>query len=256
MTELASELRMSATTLYKLYPSKEALALACIERWADDLSAAEAARRKPTAARDGFEQYLHWVDAWSDANAVLSPAFARDLRADDPLVWQRYRELVNERKRRGSALLRPLLKPGMDARIAFGLLERIFTIVLQPEFADELQVARRDAIRTAASIWAGGVPQFLRTLDHSQKIFQRSDPQVGELKLRASEYIRRQVRFTPFPGEDVGRMIKDSSPSCTYFRATIDTRKARTFRCAASRKKCRTSTSAPKSNSTARTSNT
>lgn len=64
---------------------------------------------------------------------------------------------------------------------------------------------------------AGWVPQFLRTLDQSQKIFQRSDPQVGELKLRASEYIRRQVRFTPFPGEDVGRMIKDSSPELYLF---------------------------------------
>jgi predicted TIM-barrel fold metal-dependent hydrolase len=64
---------------------------------------------------------------------------------------------------------------------------------------------------------AGWVPQFLRTLDMSQKIFKRSDPQVGALSLRASEYIRRQVRFTPFPGEDVGHMIRDAGPELFLF---------------------------------------
>jgi predicted TIM-barrel fold metal-dependent hydrolase len=64
---------------------------------------------------------------------------------------------------------------------------------------------------------AGWVPEFLRTLDMSQKIFKRSDPAVKALPLRASEYIRRQVRFTPFPGEDVGRMIADAGPELFLF---------------------------------------
>ena len=64
---------------------------------------------------------------------------------------------------------------------------------------------------------AGWVPQFLRTLDASQKIFQRSDPQVAELELRASEYIRRHMRFTPFPGEDVGQMIREAGPELFLF---------------------------------------
>jgi predicted TIM-barrel fold metal-dependent hydrolase len=64
---------------------------------------------------------------------------------------------------------------------------------------------------------AGWVPQFLRSLDMSQKIFKRTDPQVAALSLRASEYIRRQVRFTPFPGEDVGRLIRDAGPELFLF---------------------------------------
>jgi predicted TIM-barrel fold metal-dependent hydrolase len=64
---------------------------------------------------------------------------------------------------------------------------------------------------------AGWVPQFLRTLDVSQKIFQRSDPQVAALSMRASDYIRRQVRFTPFPSEDVGRLIRESGPELFMF---------------------------------------
>jgi len=64
---------------------------------------------------------------------------------------------------------------------------------------------------------AGWVPEMLRTLDMSQKIFRRTDPQVAALPLKASEYIRRQIRFTPFPGEDVGRMIRDAGPELFLF---------------------------------------
>lgn len=64
---------------------------------------------------------------------------------------------------------------------------------------------------------AGWVPEYLRTLDISQKIFRRTDESVAALKLKASEYIRRAVKFTPFPGEDVGRMIRDAGPELFLF---------------------------------------
>ncbi|HKU43991.1 MAG TPA: TetR/AcrR family transcriptional regulator [Polyangiales bacterium] len=172
MTELAAELRMSATTLYRLFPSKEALALACVERWANELGAAEAAKRDPRGTHSGFDQYMHWLEAWADANAALSPAFARDLKSDYPAVWQRYRDVLNERKRRGAELLSPLLKPDVDARVAFALLNRIFSLVLDPEFADRLQVSRKEAIRGAVSIWASGALARrgeLRTLKGGRK---------------------------------------------------------------------------------------
>ncbi len=53
----------------------------------------------------------------------------------------------------------------------------------------------------------GWVPNFLKSLDNGQRMFKKSDPQVGTLSLRASDYIRRQVKFTPFTGEDIGWMI-------------------------------------------------
>lgn len=153
MAELATELRMSATTLYKLYPSKEALALACVERWASELAAAEAAE---SGAPAGFERFMHWVDAWADANAGLSPAFRRDLQTDYPAVWQRYRQEIRQRKELGAALLRPVLKPGIDERVAFAVLNMIFDEVLKPELAEKLRITRHELIRTAVTIWAGG----------------------------------------------------------------------------------------------------
>jgi AcrR family transcriptional regulator len=156
MVELATELRMSAATLYKRFPSKEALAMACVERWANDLGAAEAAKKDPKAPRAGFEQFMYWIDAWAEANAALSPVFRRDLETDYPAVWQRYRAVVTDRKKRGAALLRPLLKRELNKDVALAVLDLIFSAVLVPEFADRLRVSRHDAIRTAVSIWAGG----------------------------------------------------------------------------------------------------
>ena len=43
----------------------------------------------------------------------------------------------------------------------------------------------------------------------SQKIFKRTDESVASLPMKASDYIRRAVKFTPFPGEDVERKVRD-----------------------------------------------
>jgi predicted TIM-barrel fold metal-dependent hydrolase len=64
---------------------------------------------------------------------------------------------------------------------------------------------------------AGWVPEFLRELDYGHRAFARTDPALKKLKLKPSEYIRRAVRFTPFPGEDVGRMIRDAGPELFLF---------------------------------------
>ncbi|HEX3913062.1 MAG TPA: amidohydrolase family protein [Steroidobacteraceae bacterium] len=64
---------------------------------------------------------------------------------------------------------------------------------------------------------AGWVPEYLRTLDLSQKIFKRTDPSVEALPMRASDYIRRAVKFTPFPGEDVGRLIREAGAELFMF---------------------------------------
>jgi uncharacterized protein len=64
---------------------------------------------------------------------------------------------------------------------------------------------------------AGWVPEFLRQLDLAQKIFRRTDENVAALPLKASDYIRRAVKFTPFPGEDVGRMIRDAGAELFLF---------------------------------------
>jgi len=64
---------------------------------------------------------------------------------------------------------------------------------------------------------AGWVPEYLRSLDLSQRIFKRTDPSVAALPMKASEYIRRAVKFTPFPGEDAGRLIREAGADLFMF---------------------------------------
>ena len=54
-------------------------------------------------------------------------------------------------------------------------------------------------------------------LDYAAKSFARTEPMLGELTMKPSDYIRRQVRFTPFPGEDVAEMVAISGPELYLF---------------------------------------
>jgi predicted TIM-barrel fold metal-dependent hydrolase len=63
----------------------------------------------------------------------------------------------------------------------------------------------------------GWVPDFLRRLDNGQRMFRKSDPVVAALAEPASEIIRRHVKFTPFAGEDIGRMIADAGDDLFLF---------------------------------------
>ncbi|HEV2365474.1 MAG TPA: amidohydrolase family protein [Caulobacteraceae bacterium] len=64
---------------------------------------------------------------------------------------------------------------------------------------------------------AGWVGDFLRRLDLAHRVFRKSDPAVSGLSLKPSDYIRRQVKFTPFPGEDVGQMIREAGADLFLF---------------------------------------
>jgi predicted TIM-barrel fold metal-dependent hydrolase len=64
---------------------------------------------------------------------------------------------------------------------------------------------------------AGWAPELLRELDLGYRSFGRTDPYLQAMPMKPSEYIRRAVKFTPFPGEDAGRMIKDGGADLFMF---------------------------------------
>jgi predicted TIM-barrel fold metal-dependent hydrolase len=64
---------------------------------------------------------------------------------------------------------------------------------------------------------ASWVPGMLRNLDHAGEMFRRTEPLLQALTLRPSEYVRRQVRFTPFAFEDVGWLIEQAGPELFLF---------------------------------------
>ena len=54
------------------------------------------------------------------------------------------------------------------------------------------------------AIW---VPSWMRQMEAAFEAFARHEERLQALSLRPSEYVRRQVRFTPYPTEDVGWII-------------------------------------------------
>lgn len=60
------------------------------------------------------------------------------------------------------------------------------------------------------------VPSLLERLDFAATSFRR-EPVIGELSMKPSDYLRRQVRFTPFPGEDVGALIASAGSELFLF---------------------------------------
>ena len=51
---------------------------------------------------------------------------------------------------------------------------------------------------------------MIRRLDHAAAIWARSEPHLAEMTRTPGEQIREQLRFTPYPFEDVGQMVSES----------------------------------------------
>ena len=66
-------------------------------------------------------------------------------------------------------------------------------------------------------IGAGWVPDMIRRLDHAVNIWARSEPQLGKMQRLPSEQMVQQLRFTPYPFEDVAQLVSESSPALYMF---------------------------------------
>jgi predicted TIM-barrel fold metal-dependent hydrolase len=64
---------------------------------------------------------------------------------------------------------------------------------------------------------AGWVPDMIRRLDHAAEIWARSEPHLAEFTRSPGEQIRDQLRFTPYPFEDVGAFVRESFPELYLF---------------------------------------
>jgi len=69
----------------------------------------------------------------------------------------------------------------------------------------------------AIEMGAGWVPSMLRRLDDAVEIWQRSEPRLATFERLPSEQAAAQLRFTPYPFEDVGWLCRASDPSLYLF---------------------------------------
>ncbi|MBX3488959.1 MAG: amidohydrolase family protein [Parvibaculum sp.] len=69
----------------------------------------------------------------------------------------------------------------------------------------------------AIELGAAWVPSMLRRLDQIAEIWRKSEPELAKLKRKPSEQATEQLRFTPYPFEDVGAMIRESNDRLYLF---------------------------------------
>jgi len=64
------------------------------------------------------------------------------------------------------------------------------------------------------AIW---LPSWVRQMESAVEAFGRHEARLGTLSLRPTEYVRRQVRVTPYPTEDVGWITEHVGPEVCMF---------------------------------------
>ncbi len=64
---------------------------------------------------------------------------------------------------------------------------------------------------------ASWVVSWMRYLDYGVRAFRRTEEPLRRLELTPSDYVRRHLKFTPFPGEPVDWMIEQSGAELFMF---------------------------------------
>jgi predicted TIM-barrel fold metal-dependent hydrolase len=64
---------------------------------------------------------------------------------------------------------------------------------------------------------ASWVPGWMRSMDSAATAFMKNEERLQKLSLKPSEFVRRQVRVTPYPHEDAGWCIEQSGPEVMLF---------------------------------------
>jgi predicted TIM-barrel fold metal-dependent hydrolase len=64
---------------------------------------------------------------------------------------------------------------------------------------------------------AGWVVSWMRHLDYGLRAFKRTEEPLRRLEHKPSDYVRKHLKFTPFPGEDVGWMIESAGEELFMF---------------------------------------
>lgn len=64
---------------------------------------------------------------------------------------------------------------------------------------------------------ASWVPGWMRFMDSAADAFGRNEERLQKASLRPSEFVRRQVRVTPYPHEPAGWILRNSGPEVVMF---------------------------------------
>jgi predicted TIM-barrel fold metal-dependent hydrolase len=96
--------------------------------------------------------------------------------------------------------------------IPYPVMQTLATMIIDGVF-ERFPRLRCGVIEQGAS-W---LPGWMRQLDSALEAFRKNEERLRSLSLRPSEYVRRQIRVTPYPAEDVGWIVAQSGPEVCLF---------------------------------------
>jgi predicted TIM-barrel fold metal-dependent hydrolase len=64
---------------------------------------------------------------------------------------------------------------------------------------------------------ASWVPGWMRNMDSAHNAFYKNEERLQKMSLKPSEFVKRQVRVTPYPHEDTGWIIANSGDEVCLF---------------------------------------
>jgi predicted TIM-barrel fold metal-dependent hydrolase len=108
---------------------------------------------------------------------------------------------------------RPEVISAKDLLVIYQPFERFLAMLVLDGVLERHPALRGGAIE----VGAGWVPDLLRRLDHAVAIWSKSEPKLAALRRRPSEQAAAQLRFTPYPFEDVGLLCRESDPRLYLF---------------------------------------
>ena len=100
-----------------------------------------------------------------------------------------------------------------DLMVVYQPAERFLSVLILDGVLERHPRLRGGAIEMGA----GWVPDMLRRLDHAAEIWSRSEAELRDMKRKPSQQASAQLRFTPYPFEDVGLLCNLSDPSLYLF---------------------------------------
>jgi len=96
--------------------------------------------------------------------------------------------------------------------IPYSPMQTLSTLIFDGVF-DRFPDLRFGAIELGAS-W---LPGWLRSMDSAADAFRKNEERLQKASLKPSEFVRRQLRVTPYPHEPAGWIIEHSGPEVTMF---------------------------------------
>ena len=100
-----------------------------------------------------------------------------------------------------------------DLTVIFQSAQRFISALVLDGVLEKFPALRGGVIE----LGAGWVPDTIRRLDHAVDIWARSEPHLAGFGRKPSEQFRDQLRFTPYPFEDVGTLIRESMAELYLF---------------------------------------